>query len=127
MVKLYMENMDMDIKDTIEKILFLMDRLRNELEAFYEMNDPKTSFDRLLTRKEASGMIGRTVQSLDRMVREGKLHKVYVNGVPRLRKSELLRHLGYDFDPKGQTSHNSIRRLLTAHGKKSIQASSDRR
>ena len=116
MVKLYMENMDMDIKDTIEKILFLMDRLRNELEAFYEMNDPKTSFDRLLTRKEASGMIGRTVQSLDRMVREGKLHKVYVNGVPRLRKSELLRHLGYDFDPKGQKPRSELDNIILANG-----------
>jgi len=116
MVKLYMENMDMDIKDTIEKILFLMDRLRNELEAFYEMNDPKPSFDRLLTRKEAAGMIGRTVQSLDRMVREGKLHKVYVNGVPRLRKSELLRHLGYDFDPMGQKPRSELDNIILANG-----------
>ncbi len=116
MVKLYMENMDMDIKDTIEKILFLMDRLRNELEAFYEMNDPKPSFDRLLTRKEAAGMIGRTVQCLDRMVREGKLHKVYVNGAPRLRKSELLRHLGCDFDPMGQKPRSELDNIILANG-----------
>ena len=116
MVKLYMENMDMDIKDTIEKILFLMDRLRNELEAFYEMNAPKPFFDRLLTRKEAAGMIGRTLQSLDRMVREGKLHKVYVNGVPRLRKSELLRHLGYDFDPMGQKPRSELDNIILANG-----------
>ena len=69
------------------------------LELLENSYNPMITFEFLMTRKEAAGFIGRTVQSLDRMVREGKLHKEYVNGEPRIRKSELLRTLGMTSSP----------------------------
>ena len=70
----------------------------------------------LMTRTAAAHFLGRTVQSIDRLVREGKLHKEYVNGESRLRKSELLRHIGYDFSPEDQKPRSELERILLAHG-----------
>jgi len=60
------------------------------------------TLDLLMTRKEAGAFIGRTVQSIDRLCRERKLHKTYVQGLPRIRKSELLKFKGIVFNDSKQ-------------------------
>ena len=65
------------------------------------------SVDILMTRKEAADFIGRTVKSVDRLCRERKIRKVFVNGQPRIRKSELLLFKGIDIveeKPEGAMS-----------------------
>lgn len=69
--------------------------------SMYDDKDVMT-MDLLMTRKEAGAFIGRTVQSIDRLCREGKLRKTYVQGLPRIRKSELLKFKGIVFNDSKQ-------------------------
>ena len=69
--------------------------------SMYDDKDVMT-LDLHMTRKEAGAFIGRTVQSIDRLCRERKLHKTYVQGLPRIRKSELLKFKGIVFNDSKQ-------------------------
>ena len=65
--------------------------------AMYNDKEVQT-MDLLMTRKEAAYYLGRTVKSIDRLCREGKIVKTYLDGQPRIRKSELLRYRGIVFE-----------------------------
>lgn len=106
----------MEQKELIRIGLSHLKQLTGILECLGNAIDPLIPYDYLMTRKEAAGFIGRTVQSIDRLVREGKLHKEYVNGESRLRKSELLRYIGYDFSQEEQKPRSELERILMAHG-----------
>ena len=106
----------MEQKELIRIGLSHLKQLAAILECLGNACNPLIPYDYLMTRKEAAHFLGRTVQSIDRLVREGKLHKEYVNGESRLRKSELLRHIGYDFSPEDQKPRSELERILLAHG-----------
>lgn len=77
------------IKDIQGCIISLQGRL-DELKAM----DKSTAQDILLTRQEAADMLGKSTRQLDRdCVRYG-IPKVIVNGGIRIRKIELLKHMG---------------------------------
>ena len=85
----------------------------NDMDALLSMYCSKEvlTMDLLMTRHEAAAFIGRTVTSLDRMCREGKLTKTYLQGQPRIRKSELLKFKGVvfvEFREAGETDLDSI-------------------
>ena len=107
----------MEQKELIRIGLSHIKQLTAILECLGNACNPLIPYDYLMTRKEAADFLGRTVQSVDRLVRDGKLHKEYVCGEPRLRKSELLRHIGYDFCPEEQKPRSELERLLLAHGR----------
>lgn len=84
-----------------KQILTLALKDMDILLSMYDEKDVMT-MDLLMTRKEAGAFIGRTVQSIDRLCREGKLRKTYVQGLPRIRKSELLKFKGIVFTDSKQ-------------------------
>jgi len=84
-----------------KQILTLALKDMDILLSMYDEKDVMT-MDLLMTRKEAGAFIGRTVQSIDRLCREGKLQKTYVQGLPRIRKSELLKFKGIVFNDSKQ-------------------------
>ena len=86
------------LRSAAEEIL-VAQRKREEKEALEKerfKNVELADRDFLMTRKEAAAYIGRTVQSLDRLCRELKIKKTYINGQPRIRKSDLLSFKGVE-------------------------------
>ena len=72
----------------------------NDLDALLSMYNDKDvlTMDLLMTRKEAAEFIGKSVKTIDRDCRIGRITKVLVNGQPRFRKSELLKFKGIVFE-----------------------------
>lgn len=65
--------------------------------------------DFLMTRKEAAAFIGRTERTLDRLCSKFKIVRIEVDGDIRIRRSELLRYLGYDMsEQSGNAPQESV-------------------
>ena len=75
-------------------------------------DDNALTVDILMTRKEAASYIGRTVQSLDRLCREGRIRKTYQNGQPRIRRSELLAFKGVIFDMPDESEQSALGNII---------------
>ena len=87
----------MQVLDTLNDIEHCLEALKHKVQLIRaDMTGSLYSVDVLMTRKEAGDFIGRTVQSVDRLCREHKIKKVYVNGMPRIRKSDLLYFKGIE-------------------------------
>ena len=85
----------MQVLDTLNDIEHCLDALKHKVEIIRaDITGNLYSVDVLMTRQEAADYIGRTDKSVDRLCRENKLKKVYVNGQPRIPKSELLKFKG---------------------------------
>lgn len=63
-------------------------RLAKALEGRKEEAD-----NRLYTCSQAAAYIGRNVSTISRMLADGRLHKVYENGLSGIRKSELDQYI----------------------------------
>lgn len=77
------------IQDIQDHIVSLQERL-NELKSI-DMTSPH---DILLTRQEAADLLGKSTRQLDRDCRIYGIRKEYVNNGIRIRKSEILKHMG---------------------------------
>ena len=87
----------MQVLDTLNDIEHCLDALKHKVEIIRaDITGNLYSVDVLMTRKEAAAFIGRTDRSIDRLCREHKIKKVFVNGQPRIRKSELLAFKGIE-------------------------------
>ena len=101
-----------DLIDSINSIQAQMDTLRSAAEEILvaqRKQEEKEALEKerfknveladrdfLMTRKEAAAFIGRTERTLDRLCSKFKILRIEVDGDIRIRKSELLRYLGYD-------------------------------
>ncbi len=98
----------MQVLDTLNDIEHCLEALKHKVELIRaDITGNLYSVDILMTRKEAADFIGRTVKSVDRLCRERKIRKVFINGQPRIRKSELLLFKGIDIveeKPEGAMS-----------------------
>ena len=99
-------------KELIQIALSHLMQLKSILECLADSTDPVRPYDFFMTRKEAADFIGRTPKSVDRLVRERKLTRNYVDGCTRFRKSELLRYLGYDFNPEVDKPKSELDRII---------------
>lgn len=78
----------MQVLDTLNDIEHCLEALKHKVQLIRaDMTGSLYSVDVLMTRKEAADFIGRTVKSVDRLCRERKIRKVFVNGQPRIRKA----------------------------------------
>ena len=77
------------IQDIQSCLVSLQERL-NELKSI-DMTSPH---DILLTRQEAADLLGKSTRQLDRDCRRYGIRKEYVNNGIRIRKSEILKHMG---------------------------------
>lgn len=106
----------MQVLDTLNDIEHCLDALKHKVEIIRgDLTGDLYSVDILMTRKEAAAYIGRTVQSLDRLCRELKIKKTYINGQPRIRKSDLLSFKGIEIvkTPKPDSSRSELENLIS--------------
>ena len=50
---------------------------------------PPTNSDRLLTKKAAAKRLSISIRTLDRLIKEGLLEKIFVGASPRIRESDI--------------------------------------
>ena len=105
----------MQVLDTLNDIDNCLEVLRRKVEMIRtNVSGNLYSVDMLMTRKEAGAFIGRTDKSVDRLCRENKLTKVYVDGPPRIRKSELLAFKGVEIvEERKQESLSELEKIIS--------------
>lgn len=67
----------------------------------------------LLTRKEAAASLGKSLRQLDRICKQGKIHREPEDGDIRIRKSEIIRFQGVDADIRKERLSLSSHQNLT--------------
>lgn len=65
--------------------------MRATTPTFPEMQPVHQKEDKLITKKMASERLSVSIRTLDRMIADGLLEKVFVGSSPRLRKSDIDR------------------------------------
>jgi len=53
-------------------------------------------YDRLISKREAAGILGVSVRTVEKLISDGKLHAQKVGGCVRLRLSQVLQFAGIE-------------------------------
>ena len=87
----------MEYKKIIDDIQVTITRLQQQLDMLRLM-DKHLVTSALMTRQEAADFIGESVRQFDRDCQRYGIEKIHTMGGIRVRKSEIMRHMGLPVD-----------------------------
>lgn len=87
----------MEYKDLIDGIQVSITQLQQQLDKL-RLIDKRLVTSALMTRQEAADFIGESVRQFDRDCQRYGIEKLHTVGGIRVRKSEVMRHMGLPID-----------------------------
>lgn len=87
----------MEYKKIIDDIQATVTRLQQQLDLLRLM-DKRLVTSALMTRQEAADFVGESVRQLDRDCLRYGIEKLHTMGGIRIRKSDIMRHMGLPID-----------------------------